>query len=123
MHPHLSQILISAPLSVGLFVALDVLFKMNDEDTFADEIRILNGLNLTLMSFIVSIFVFMKSVTRDPIVLDNLTMSFIVSLFSILDFDIDETDDVVARRVKYGKMSLTSISLSLILSSFFVLSS
>jgi len=123
MHPHLSQILISAPLSVGLFVALDVLFKMNDEDTFADEIRILNGLNLTLMSFIVSIFVFMKSVTRDPIVLDNLTMSFIVSLFSILDFDIDETDDVVARRVKYGKMSLTSISLSLMLTSFFMLSS
>ena len=123
MHPHLSQILISAPLSVGLFVALDVLFKMNDEDTFADEIRMLNGLNLTLMSFIVSIFVFMKSVTRDPVVLDNLTMSFIVSLFSILDFDIDETDDVVARRVKYGKMSLTSISLSLMLTSFFVLSS
>ena len=123
MHPHLSQILISAPLSVGLFVALDVLFKMNDEDTFADEIRMLNGLNLTLMSFIVSIFVFMKSVTRDPVVLDNLTMSFIVSLFSILDFDIDDTDDVVARRVKYGKMSLTSISLSLMLTSFFVLSS
>ena len=110
-----NDLIIIPGLSIFLGGSLFFVFNNDDNDNDMHDIINLDTVNIAIISFIISMNIFMKSFKSNPFFQKYFTSIFIISLLSLLDIDIDRENVSRIKQVRCYKIIMTSLSMSFLI--------